>query len=107
MATDPSVGNVWVNVATFDELADAQQMESALKKERFEAQVQNERRLQRFWFIVNPQGGIHVQIRSGDLDKVQEFLRATPAAQAIFQKAIRCPSCDSSRVQYPAMTRKN
>jgi len=107
MSTDPSIGNVWVNVVTFDELAGAKQMESILKNQRFEVQVQNECRLQRFWFAVKPQAGIHVQVRTGNVERVHEFLSANPEAKAIFKKAIRCPSCDSSRVQYPAMTRKN
>ena len=105
MNTSPSTHN-WVNVAAFDQVTAAKALQSFLKKEGFEARIYDERGLQRYWFWTKPQAGIHVQAPGGSYERVRECLEADPIAQAFLQKAIRCPSCNSPRVQYPQMTRK-
>jgi len=105
--TDSSVGNIWTSVLTFDQLDDARQMESALKKNGFETRIQNESRLQRYWFGATPQASVHIQVRSRDQEKVCAFARNEPEVRNLSEKVIRCPSCHSSRIQYPAMTRKS
>lgn len=97
----------WINVATPDELAEAQILSSLLRSSGIETQLQDERRLQRFWFAVQPRGGIHVQVHTDASQKANEYLNKQSEAKVIFKKAIHCPSCNSSRVHYPAMTRKN
>jgi transposase-like protein len=97
----------WINVATLDELSEAQTLSSLLRSSGIETQLQDERRLQRFWFAVQPQGGIHVQVHTDASQKANEYLNTQLEAKVIFNKSIHCPSCNSSRVHYPAMTRKN
>ena len=105
MNTSPSTHN-WVNVAAYNQVTAAKALHSFLKKKGFEARIHDERGLQRYWFWTTPQAGIHVQAPEASYEKVRECLEAAPSAQAFLQKAIRCPSCNSSRVQYPQMTRK-
>lgn len=107
MSNNHLPAQTWINVATLDELTDAQTLSSLLRNSGIETQLQDERRLQRFWFAVQPQGGIHVQVHTDASQKANEYLSTELEAKAIFQKAIHCPSCNSSRVHYPAMTRKN
>ena len=103
--TSPSTHN-WVNVAAYNQVTAARALQSFLKKEGFETRINDERSLQRYWFWTTPQAGIHVQVPGGPYEKLRECLETDPVAQAFLQKAIRCPSCNSSRVQYPQMTRK-
>ena len=110
-----SVGKSWgehasrdgVNVATFDELVDAEALRGILEGEGIEARVQDERRLQRFWFVAKPQAGIHVRVPLSMLELARQRLESNPNAANLLRKAVRCPSCQSCRVDYPAMTRKN
>jgi len=104
---DHSPGHVWVNTATFDDPADAEKLKSLLTNLGFDAQVKDERRFQRLWFAVEPQGGVHVRVRTEAMDKVEDYFNTAAEARPVFERAIRCPSCKSSRVHYPAMTRKN
>jgi hypothetical protein len=95
-----------VNIATFDELADAEALKAILENNAIEAWVQDERRLQRFWFATQPQAGIHVRVPEPLLGRADECLKTKDAA-SVLRSAVRCPSCHSYRVEYPAMTRKN
>jgi hypothetical protein len=105
MNTNPSTNN-WVNVAVYDQVPPAKALQSFLQKEGFEARIHDGRGLQRYWFWTTPQAGIHVQALGVSYEEVRKCLEADPSAQVFLQKAIRCPSCNSSRVQYPQMTHK-
>ncbi len=105
MKTGTSLNN-FVTVATFDGKADAEGLRAVLLLENMPVEVKDETNLQRYWFMVEPRAGYHVQVPSQLLDKANEIF-AQRAAGEFMRKAVRCPSCNSSRVQYPDMTRKN
>ena len=96
-----------VNLATFDEPADAEALKTILDNVGIEAWVQDERRLQRYWFATRPQAGIHVRVPEPLLGRAEMCLKTNADAAVVLQRAVRCPSCHSYRVEYPAMTRKN
>jgi len=96
----------WMNVATFEGLEKAQALCHCLEMAGFEARIQDERRLQRYWFFSGQHCGIHVRIPTESLEMAKEFLEANPEAKRWMDDAIHCPSCGSARVQYPQMTRK-
>jgi hypothetical protein len=96
-----------VNIATFDELADAEVLKTILINDGIDAWVQDERRLQRYWFAAAPQAGIHLRVPEAMLEHAQQRLRTNSNAAIVLQRAVRCPSCWSYRIEYPAMTRKN
>jgi len=96
-----------INIATFDRLADAEELREILERRGIVSWVQDERRLQRYWFIAHPQAGIHVRVPESLTELAQEELDSNPAAVGILQCAVSCPFCHSYRVEYPAMTRKN
>lgn len=48
-----------------------------------------------------------MQVLTDASQKTDEDMNTQLEAKVIFQKVIRCPSCNSSHVHYPAMTRKN
>ncbi len=99
-------GLFWINVATFELLEHAQALRHCLEMGGFEARTQDERRLQRFWFLAQPHCGIHVRVPTEKLEVVREFMENNPEASRLMSEAIHCPSCHSARVQYPQMTRK-
>ncbi len=96
----------WTSVATFERLEHAQALQECLEKAGFEARTQDERKLQRYWFFSPQHCGVHVRVPTESLELAREFLATESAAVRIMEEAIRCPSCHSSRVQYPQMTRK-
>ena len=96
----------WVNVAIFKDLSDGQRLEMDLKDKGFEARTYNDKLLQCVLFLCPPHATIRVQVRGNDFKNVKYFLEHEPAASVLLQRAIRCPSCGSLRVQYPQMTRR-
>ncbi|MEI9960706.1 MAG: hypothetical protein WDM76_06130 [Limisphaerales bacterium] len=99
-------GTTWVNVAMFEELNDGQVLEQFIKSKRIEARIHNDRMLQLFLFLCPPRATFRVQVRYNDFKRTIDILDSGAGVSAVLQKAIRCPSCGSLRVEYPQMTRK-
>jgi hypothetical protein len=95
-----------VSVAIFENVSDGQMLEMDLKNKGFETRTYNDKLLQYFLFLCPPHATIRVQVRGNDFKNVTYFLDHEPATSVLLQRAIRCPSCGSLRVQYPQMTRK-
>jgi hypothetical protein len=96
-----------INIATFDHRVDAEELKTFLETNGFDAWLQDERRLQLYWFFSPLQAGIHVRVPEQSLQTVQQYIESNPDASEIMQRAIHCPSCHSCRIEYPALTRKN
>ena len=96
----------WSNVAIFENVSDGRLLEMDLKERGFEARTYNDRLLQYFLFLCPPHATIRVQVRGNDFKNAAYFVDHQSATSALLQRAIRCPSCGSLRVQYPQMTRK-
>jgi hypothetical protein len=96
----------WVNVAIFENVGDGQMLEMDLKGKGFETRTYNDKLFQCFLFLCPPRATFRVQVRGNDFKNATYFLDHEPATSALLQKAIRCPSCGSLRVQYPQMTRR-
>jgi hypothetical protein len=96
----------WVNVATFENANDGQMLEMDLKNKGFETRTYIDKLLQYFLFLCPPHATIRVEIRVNDFKNVTYLLDHEPATSVLLQRAIRCPSCGSLRVQYPQMTRR-
>ena len=96
----------WVTLAIFENASDGQTLEAVLKGKGFEARTFNDKLLQLFLFLCPPHATFRVQVRDNDFNNATDFLDRESVTSAFLQKAIRCPSCGSLRVQYPQMTRK-
>jgi len=103
----PHVSNVWITLATFDRPEEAGEFSQFLREEGITAQVQDERVLQKSWFLSRPLAGVHVRVPESSFGFAQNHLETSPAAARFLRAAIHCPSCNSVRVHYPQMTRKN
>lgn len=98
---------VWSRLAAFDTLKPALALVDFLEKHWFVVRLYDERKLQRFWFLARPVAGICVQVPEENVPTVRDFLAAQPESEDLLRAAIHCPSCRSTRVHYPQMTRKN
>jgi hypothetical protein len=96
----------WVDVAVFENLSDGQALETFLKNHRIEARAYDDKLFRYFLFLRPPRVTYRVQVRGNAFRAATELLDSASEALVILQRAIRCPSCDSLRVQYPQMTRK-
>ena len=95
-----------VNVASFNELDEANAVKNRLEQAGIRAEVYDESKLQRFWFQAEPFAGKKVRVDERDFEKAKLALDALDAKEGTLHDAVRCPKCDSPRVEYPAATRK-
>jgi len=98
---------VWSRLAAFNRTRPAQARADFLLQHWFVVRLYDERKLQRFWFLARPIAGICVQVPEESIPAVREFVSTQPEAEELLRFAIHCPSCKSTRVHYPQMTRKN
>ncbi len=97
---------MWTDVAAFDRVETAKAVRALLEEEGIHARIHDERRLQRFWFLVTPHAGVQVEVPERDIAKVGRYFESSEGTRALLAEAIRCPACHSRRVQFPQMTRK-
>jgi transposase-like protein len=93
-------------VATFHNRSSAEAFGEYLLSHGLGMNVRDERRVQRYWFLARPRAGVHVLVLKERLPLAEQMLKEWEATVTPSTRAIHCPSCDSSRIQYPQMTRR-
>jgi len=93
-------------IATFDDPSAAEKFKERLFQEGVPAEVHDDRKLQRFWFLSRPRARMQVKVANENYERAEKLYRELDAANdSSVCAAIRCPQCRSSRIQYPHMTR--
>lgn len=95
-----------VPLITFNELEPARQLRDRLQEAGIPAIIHDESKLERFGFMSQPLAAIHVEVPQANYLAAQRFFEAMDASENVVQRAVRCPECHSSRVEYPQLTRK-
>jgi len=95
-----------VNVASFNDLDKAEVVKNRLGEAGVHAEVYDESKLQRFWFMSEPLAGKKIRVDEHDFEKAKEILNALDAKEDALHFAVHCPECNSPRIEYPVATRK-
>jgi len=82
-------------VATFSDLDKAQEVKQRLNQAGIPAEVHDETKLQRFWFVSKPLAGDKVVVTEQDFERAREVLKAEDAKDHVLQGEVRCPQCES------------
>jgi hypothetical protein len=93
-------------VATFSDLEKAQEVQKRLLEAGIAAEVHDESKLQKFWFLSKSLAGDKVVVDEKDFDKARQVLQNADALEHVLQGEVRCPQCESADIQYPQFTRK-
>ena len=94
-------------VALFGNRAKAEPVQQRLVARGFEAEIHDELRLEKLWFIPKHGAGVRVEVPAKDYERACQILLELDAKDGLLSEAIRCPECKSSRVDYPQFTRKS
>ncbi|MBA3831310.1 MAG: DUF2007 domain-containing protein [Chthoniobacterales bacterium] len=94
-----------VTIATYNEPAKAKRLKEKFKAAGVQADVNNEANLQTFAFMSKPHANVKVKVEEQDFDRAQALMVEWEAADPDIG-AIRCPQCNSPRIEYPQLTRK-
>jgi hypothetical protein len=95
-----------LTVASFERAAPAERLRERLNAAGLHADVHDESRLQRFWFLARPHAAIRLRVPSTEADAAGRLFEEWQDHDDALQEALRCPQCRSLRIDYPQMTRK-
>ena len=90
-----------VTVLTFNEPEAAVAPQQKLQAAGIPAEIYDECKVQKYWFISKPRACIHIQVDSSHFERALQLLHEWDASEGLLNEAIRCPECGSSRIQYP------
>jgi hypothetical protein len=93
-------------VATFNDLEKAQEVQKRLVEAGIPAEVYDESKLQKFWFLSKPLAADKVVVAEKDFEKARVVLQSADALEHVLQGELRCPQCGSANIEYPQFTRK-
>ena len=95
-----------VTIATFDEPAKAKHLKQRLQEAGVKADVHNEGQLQAVATMSKPHANAKVMVEEQDFQKAHELMVEWEPNDPDIGAAIRCPNCQSPRIEYPQMTRR-
>ena len=95
-----------IPLVTFNELEPAVVLQKRLQQAGVPATIHDESKLERFWFMSAPFAAIHLEVPQSHYLGARRLLLKWDKADHALHSAVRCPECQSSRVEFPAMTRK-
>jgi hypothetical protein len=90
-----------MRVALFGNRAQAEPVVQRLREQGFEASVNEGPTLTKLWFVSKQAAGARVEVPADQFEKAQQFLLDWDSAENALAEAIRCPECQSLRVDYP------
>ncbi len=94
-------------VATLRNRATAEPLQRRLAQSGIEAEIHDELRLEKLWFVARKAAGVRLEVPAGQGENAARLLLDWDAAEDALRDAIRCPECKSLRVDYPQFTRKS
>lgn len=95
-----------VTEVTFNKPEEAEPLKKRLEAAGIRAEIQDERKHQRYWFISEPLAGVHLRVGRSQYENASRLLREWNASDGVLKNAVHCPACSSSRVEFPQFTRK-
>lgn len=93
-------------VALFSTRAKAEPLQRRLIESGVPAEIHDELRLEKLWFVSKPAAGVRIEVPADRFEQAYPLLLQWDAAEGALREAIRCPECKSLRVDYPQFTRK-
>jgi hypothetical protein len=93
-------------VALFNGRATAEPLHKRLVESGIRAELHDELRLEKFWFVSRLAAGVRVEVPAEQFPEAHRHLVDWDVAEGVLREAIRCPECKSLRVDYPQFTRK-
>ncbi len=93
-----------MSVALFSSRAKAAPINERLRQAGFDAELHDELRLRKLWFLPSHSAGVRIAVPADQFEGAEQKLLDWDAAEGALREAIRCPECRSLRVQFPQFT---
>ncbi|MDQ3314372.1 MAG: DUF2007 domain-containing protein [Verrucomicrobiota bacterium] len=94
-----------VTIATFNEPSKAKHLKERLQQSGVKADVHNEGQMQAA-MMAKPMANAKVLVGEQDFETAHQLMVDWETTDPDVGAAIRCPNCQSPRIEYPQMTRR-
>ena len=95
-----------VTIATFEEPTKAKHLKDRYAQSGVAADLQTDGQMQQVASGSKARGNVKVLIHEKDFDKAHNLLVEWEASDPEVGSALRCPQCQSPRIDYPQLARK-
>src|SRR5688572_15296598 len=95
-----------MNVASFNDMDKAEVLRKRLDEAGIHAEVYDESKWQKYWFMSKPLADKKIRVKEEDFDRAREVIQELDQKEDALHDAVRCPQCGSPQVEYPQFTRK-
>lgn len=95
-----------VTIATFNETSQAKHLKDRLEQAGVKADVHNEAHEQAARLVGKPQANVKVLVDEDDFTQAHKLMVDWEPTDPEIGTAVRCPNCQSPRIQYPQLPRK-
>src|ERR1041385_5091962 len=95
-----------MTLALFNSGEAAEKLRRRLIDAGFTASVHDRLRLEKLWFVSRQETGAHIEVPSEQFESACETLQQWNKHETLVD-AIRCPHCNSFRIEYPQLTHKS
>ncbi len=95
-----------VTIATFNEPAKAKHLKDRFQQSGLKADIHNEGHEQAARLVGKPQANVKVLVEEEDFTQAQKLMIEWEPTDPDIGCAVRCPQCQSPRIQYPQLPRK-
>ena len=97
----------FISIVSFNEREPADKLAARLRAAGINAEVFDESHEQKWHlFQLQPHAHMRVRVRPTESDRALQQLLDWDAEDQCLAQAVRCPSCNSTRVEYPQFSRK-
>jgi len=96
-----------ITVATFNEREPADHVAARLREAGLSAEVYDESHEQRWklWNL-NPRAHMRVRVHTTEEKRANTLLDEWQGSEPMLERAIKCPECGSSKIEFPQFSRK-
>ncbi|HLH57285.1 MAG TPA: hypothetical protein VKY92_27145 [Verrucomicrobiae bacterium] len=96
-----------MSVALFSDRAKAEPLKQRLTQAGFNAQINEHPGLTTLWFVARPAARVRIEVPGDQFERAEQTLLDWDAAEGALSQAIRCPECNSFRIEYPQYARNS
>jgi len=96
-----------IPVALFNSRTLAEPIQSRLSQAGIAAEIHDEPRLERLWFVSKPKAAVRLDVPSNQFERGEQLLVDWDAKEGALHDAIHCPECKSLLVEYPQIARRS
>ena len=96
-----------ISIALFNSRSDAEPIQQRLAQAGIVAEIHEELRLQKLWFVSRRAAGARLEVAVDQFERAERLLLAWDCAEGVLRQAIQCPECKSFRVDYPQFAKNS